>query len=54
MESKMLLEEVVEILIELTDSDHLSHAMDLFNEHGFCFPQSIYLHVGGFKPHLSI
>ena len=34
MESKMLLEEVVEI-IELTDSDHLPHAMDLFNEHGF-------------------
>ncbi|WP_295891474.1 hypothetical protein [uncultured Vibrio sp.] len=30
----MLLEEVVEI-IELTDSDHLSQAMDLFNEHGF-------------------
>ena len=30
----MLLEEVVEI-IELTDSDHLSQAMELFNEHGF-------------------
>ena len=30
----MLLDEVVEI-IELTDSDHLSQAMELFNEHGF-------------------
>lgn len=30
----MLLEEVVEI-IEFTDSDHLSQAMERFNEYGF-------------------
>lgn len=40
MESKMLLEEVVEI-IELTDSDHLSQAMELFNEHGFVDAESL-------------
>ncbi|PTP89785.1 hypothetical protein CWO04_03830 [Vibrio splendidus] len=36
----MLLEEVVEI-IELTDSDHLSQAMELFNEHGFVDTESL-------------
>ncbi|WP_299693147.1 hypothetical protein [uncultured Vibrio sp.] len=36
----MLLEEVVEI-IELTDSDHLSQAMALFNEHGFVDTESL-------------
>ncbi|PMH76629.1 hypothetical protein [Vibrio cyclitrophicus] len=36
----MLLEEVVEI-IELTDSDYLSHAMELFNEHGFVDAESL-------------
>ncbi|MCF7505795.1 hypothetical protein [Vibrio sp. L3-7] len=36
----MLLEEVVEI-IELTDSDHLSQAMELFNEHGFVDAESL-------------
>ena len=36
----MLLEEVVEI-IELTDSDHLSQAMELFNEHGFVHAEQL-------------
>ena len=36
----MLLEEVVEI-IELTDSDHLVQAMDLFNEHGFVHAEQL-------------
>ncbi len=39
MESKMLLKKFVEI-IELTDSDHLSRQLELFNEHGFVDAES--------------